>query len=102
MTYKTHMYFCTLHITGRCLLKASENQRAKEDNTQSKGWKQKLLLKIRVNTNSGSLKIWKSDYAYPRTGYTRTRHLSSRVSKAIKGLYLNSTEAHHFHVNFLK
>lgn len=33
-----------------------ENQSAKQANTQSKGWKQKLLLKVRINTNSESLK----------------------------------------------
>lgn len=33
-----------------------ENQRAKQANTQSKDWRQKLLLKAGVNTYSESLK----------------------------------------------
>ena len=33
-----------------------ENQKAEQANTQSKGWKQKLLVKVGVNTNSESLK----------------------------------------------
>lgn len=45
-----------LQMVAFCYPLFQENQRAKEDNTQSEGWKQKLLFKVRENTNSGSLK----------------------------------------------